>query len=72
MPDPITGLTAEECYDHPPCHAEGCRWEMTDEDGCGLVKIFGFGFSPDIPEARMCAARIVVDAWIADGEFSLD
>ncbi len=72
-PDPVTGLTAEQVYDDPPCRGEGCRWNMTPDDGCGLAKI---GISVveqlDGQIGRLCAARIATDSWIADGLFAPD
>lgn len=65
MADPRTGLTAEQVYAAPPCAGEGCRWL---EDGCGLARL---GVHHDSPAGRLCAARIVVDAWIEDDEFPL-
>jgi hypothetical protein len=44
-PCPCPNPPHERCDTNLHCHVEGCRYEMTDQDGCGLAKL-GRTWSP--------------------------
>jgi hypothetical protein len=65
-----------EIWTEQPCPVEGCRFEQTDEDGCGLARVQtaqeGIArWDAGCPVQRGCLAsrraESVVDGWVVEG-----